>query len=90
MNSGYKNGTSGPEKKAKKKRVKCLGQYGQEKSFKVVLTNLNAYQKTNHRNNNANFKGKTAKNHDFDARGVWRPCTVRKVSVKCSMAHFSC
>ena len=71
--SGYKNGTSGPEKKAKKKRVKCLGQYGQEKSFKVVLTNLNAYQKTNHRNNNANFKGKMAKNHDFDARGVWRP-----------------
>ena len=60
-------------KKAQKKRFKCYGQYGQEKSFKLVLTNLFAYQKTHHRNDIANFEEKTAKNHYFDARGVWCP-----------------
>ena len=62
-----------PVRKKKAKRKWFKWQYGQEKLFELVLTNLYAYQKTNHRNNNANFKGKTAKNHDFDANGVWRP-----------------
>ena len=36
------------------------------------------------------FMKKRQKNHDFDARGIWRPWILRKVSIKCLIAHFSC
>ena len=38
----------------------------------------------------ADFHKKTAKNHDFDARGVWRLWILRKVFKKCLIPHFSC
>ena len=31
-----------------------------------------------------------AKIQDFDAHGVWRFWIKRKVSIKCSIPHFSC
>ena len=36
------------------------------------------------------FMKKTVKNHDFDARGVWRLWILRKVFKKCLIPHFSC
>ena len=47
-----------------------LGQYGQDKLFKLVLTNIFTLKKKDYCNINADFQGKKAKIQDFGARGV--------------------
>ena len=81
----WKYGTSGS-----KKGVKVgLEQYGQDKLFKVVLTNIFSLKKNIIVTVMPIFREKKATILDFDARGVWRRCILRKISIKWSIPHYS-
>ena len=81
----FENGTSGSKKGVKE----GLRQYGQDKLFKLVLTNIFSLKKKIIVTVMPIFREKKAKIQDFDARGVWRRCILRKVSIKWSIPHYS-